>query len=370
MCILSLKVKKKCSLSPGKFTLRRIALLNKKRRLCKIRAQSREGKKRRLNFKMERKITDAVREVKEGPSYSSNIAIQNPHVNVTKIPSVLQIQSLSDHDLVFFDLETTGLQRNCDIVQISAVCNDKCFNKYILPNKTISPGPSQVTELSVMNNELYYKGEIVKTVPIFEALVDFLEYLTDFQKPVLFGHNIASFDAHVLWYALNEFKMVPEFCSRVTGLIDTKSLAKKYVASSEVANFKQETLVRELLNISYEAHNAINDVKNLQKLTTEIFLPRISCSADDISELIFQIDTHKLKASLKPVVDAGAISVQTQTKLAKTGLGLAQLRLAFERNNVSGIKLLLGERVCGHARVSKSPAVVKKISDFVSSYDY
>ena len=65
---------------------------------------------------------------------------------------------------VIVDLETGGLARTCDILQISAVHDSSEFNQYITPTQNISRGESDVTKLTTVNSHLYYDGRAVDTV--------------------------------------------------------------------------------------------------------------------------------------------------------------------------------------------------------------
>ena len=82
---------------------------------------------------------------------------------------------------------------------------------------------------------------------------------------ILVGHNIARFDIPVL---LNSCKTVGiSLDTSVKGCIDTLNIAGRlFTKGKDVSNFKQNTLVTELLNQTYDAHNAVADVEALQQL--------------------------------------------------------------------------------------------------------
>ena len=64
--------------------------------------------------------------------------------------------------LTFFcDLETTGLNKNCEKTQIAAITGEDCFDGYILPTQPINAGATQATGFSVINNVLCYKRKPV-----------------------------------------------------------------------------------------------------------------------------------------------------------------------------------------------------------------
>jgi len=95
---------------------------------------------------------------------------------------------------VFCDIETTSLSKKCDIVQIAAVSNSDKFSEYILPSQTIAPSASAVTGLQMQGHSLYYNGNPVHAVPIREALILFLAWLSERKPCVLIGHNFQQFD--------------------------------------------------------------------------------------------------------------------------------------------------------------------------------
>lgn len=131
---------------------------------------------------------------------------------------------------VHFDLETTGLERTSDIVQLSAVCGTAVMNKYVVPRKRMSLAASRVTGIrfSSNDNQMFCKGQRVETVNVHAALLDFIEFLKGFENPVLVGHNIISFDIPVLLHKLSEFHLLNEFLSTVHLCIDTLKLSRYY----------------------------------------------------------------------------------------------------------------------------------------------
>ena len=88
------------------------------------------------------------------------------------------------------------------------------------------------------------------------------------KHPVLLGHNIASFDVPLLRRSLQLCQL--DLQLPITGFLDTYNIASKVlIKGKDVPNFKQVTLVSVLLNDTYEAHNALGDVKALQSLYTQ-----------------------------------------------------------------------------------------------------
>ena len=166
---------------------------------------------------------------------------------------------------VFFDLETGGFRYlEHDILQISAVCGDKEFNVYIEPTRPIPREASNVNKLTLLNGKLHYEMNPVETVPIKEALQQFIKFLREIPKPELVGHYSKKFDLPFLKHYLKENDMWETFQSLVAGYIDTWIAFRQEFPNR--SSYKQVDLVRGLLGEEYEAHNALEDARTLQKL--------------------------------------------------------------------------------------------------------
>lgn len=178
-------------------------------------------------------------------------------------PQEMDINDLKSHTTVFFDLETTSLMVDCDIVQIGAIDNNGEFNTYVIPNKMIDPGASAVTGLTFEQRMLKYRGKPVHAVSRSEALHKFLEWLQLRSPAVLYAHN-ASFDYRRLFLAIKEENMVDIFKQHILGFVNT--IAQFRVIFPKLPNYKQSTVVEMVLKKSYEAHNALGDVRALKEL--------------------------------------------------------------------------------------------------------
>ena len=163
-------------------------------------------KRRCLVLKSERNSKEASSEIREGDTYASNIGQNKSLPDITEIPCGTSVVLPTDGDIkyVIFDLETGGLARTSDILQISAVCGKDEFNKYICPVQPITKGASEVTKLSVINGVLCFEGNPVETVTVEESLVQFIDYIKTTRNVVLVGHNIKRFDLRLFHYHLNK----------------------------------------------------------------------------------------------------------------------------------------------------------------------
>jgi hypothetical protein len=134
-------------------------------------------KKRKIEKKLSKSKQNAQKEIREGVTYQSSIdLVENNCNDITEIPKptakpeLKRLEANENCSHVFCDLETTGLNKNCDITQIAAVAGEDSFDRYILPTQPISAGATQATGLSVINNVLCYKGKPVHSVSLQIAM--------------------------------------------------------------------------------------------------------------------------------------------------------------------------------------------------------
>ena len=107
--------------------------------------------------------------------------INNP--DISEIPSAIDNVTVTDNTTyVTFDLETEGLSRMSDILQISAVQGKLEFSKYITQMQCITREASNVTKLTAVNGQLFFDGIFVETVTCEEALHQFIAFLQDIEK--------------------------------------------------------------------------------------------------------------------------------------------------------------------------------------------
>ena len=201
--------------------------------------------------------------MKEGATYARELELVQESEDEI-IPSKISLDG--SKSLVMFDIETTGLGRDSEITQIAAVLGDTSFQTYVIPRCNITENAANVTGISFSCNKMYVHGVEVQASSINQALLDLIEYLRSKHRPILVGHNLTNIDIPVLTNKLLEFGLNKEFCTVVCGYVDTLKMSKRAFKKAEVENFRQETLVKKFLNISYGAHNAFDDVCSLQQL--------------------------------------------------------------------------------------------------------
>lgn len=337
------QVNEEALLSPGIVSKLHGIRMDKKKLWNKKQQSSIAFKRRRLLLKKRKHKREYSLHLHEGHTYGSNIE-SAAVLDIESIPGKLDPKK---GKFIMFDIETTGLSRDSDIVQLSAFDGNTEFNIYIRPNQPISKNATAISGItfSFENNTIYYNGREVKSEDIRTGLLKFLAYLQSHDNPILVGHNIMLYDIPVLCQKFHECSMLSEFTRHVYGCADTLKLARKLYKKEEVGNYKQSNLVNILLGKSYVAHNSLEDVKILH----ELFTKKLICHSEDL----FPFLIHILQKSFKPMVEQKAMSVATSRKIAGSGLGVRHIILAHKRDELSGVKTLLGEHGIKGKVVSK-----------------
>ncbi|KAK3084373.1 hypothetical protein FSP39_012413 [Pinctada imbricata] len=238
--------KQNVGLSPDEFTMTTATKIAAKRKAQKSKQASLHGKRGRLMKKIKKGKKETTNEVHEGVTYSTAVELdQADNQFTTEIPQRLTLPTTPTY--VIFDIETTGLGRTSDILQISA----DNLNIYIQPRCSISEQASIVTGILFDwdTKKMFVKGKEVNSKPVQEALLDFVDYVKRIPKPILVGHNACNFDIPVLTNRLREFKLLEELSTHVLGFVDTLKISKRIFKKCDVSNYKQENLVKKVDHI-------------------------------------------------------------------------------------------------------------------------
>ena len=182
-------------------------------------------------------------------------------------PAVYTPVSCSDTKFVYFDMETTSLYKDGDIVQLSAVYDEHTFDLYVLPIKPIQEDAEEVNGLQVKNRQLCYRGEVVDTVSTKQCITQFIQWLKTFVPGniILVQHNCRSFDAPRLLNHVTKTGKRLEFMETVLGFCDTLRLfGARYKAKYE--SFSKKSLVKEILHREMVHHNDANAVRELIRI--------------------------------------------------------------------------------------------------------
>lgn len=150
------------------------------------------------------------------------------------------------NDYIVFDLETTGLDCNCNnIIEIGALKykNNELVDKFsvlINPQEHIS---SRITKITGITDEMVKDCETINTI-----LPKFIQWIEDC---TLIAHN-GSFDLGFIESNIKRLNL-----NMINNkIIDTLYLAREFI--NDVPNHKLETL-KQHFNLQYGSHRALED---------------------------------------------------------------------------------------------------------------
>lgn len=162
------------------------------------------------------------KETLEGVTYSSNCGLDIEKDSMSGMCN--QIKSKKLTKIVYFDLETTGLDDLADIIQIAAKYEKKTFNVFINPDRKISPDAVKLTGFRKVSGTLYHYSVQCDTVPIKKALPGFQEFITlcargKEEKCLLVARN-ATFNKRILLRQITKHELIGK-CQKIAGFADS-----------------------------------------------------------------------------------------------------------------------------------------------------
>ena len=225
-------IKNLLHLSPGQHTK---ALVDSRDRVRKERSEKiklASTKARRQLVKKKREILKTLTENREGTSYQQNCGITlNAYSDDT--PNNLSLETVRSQNnitFVYYDLETSGLYGDADILQIAAKSGEKKFSVYITPTQAIDPRASEETGLTCVGEKLFYRGTLMETIPLHTALYSFYEFLKKIdEKCLLLAYNGQRFDDPRLLRKIKSVGLIDKFANIVHGFCDPELILKKTV---------------------------------------------------------------------------------------------------------------------------------------------
>ena len=267
----------------------------------------------------------------------------------------IPVSEISQENLIFVDTETTGLNHDAQMVQISAKQNKthaRCINFYCLPNTNISKGAARVNRFKVINDKLYYKNEQVNTVSVCDAINNLIKLANseNQSKYILVAHN-APFDAKIIISAAIQNHLIQDLRRHFIGFIDTLAIFKN--CHPNLTSYKQTSLVSYFLNGEYEAHNAQVDVHLLHNLFKKVIHPIVTNDMQVLSNASFTIDysieqylnieqQYKLNiSSFDQLIMKNVINKDVASRLARKGISFDTLKKLLVEEDEKAIKTTL-----------------------------
>lgn len=368
------EILEKISLSPGKHHSRHVSraqkALLKRRQLIK----SVSYKKRRNELKRNRAALLHRKENIEGVTYESNCSLlSEPAIETEKQVTCPDFINDSDENpVVLFDLETSGLDKNCDILQIAAKYGNKQFNVYINPTKQISTNATAANGLINCQGNLMYHGLKVQSVTMRLALSGLLEWLKSIDKKCyLAAHNL-SFDGPRLYRVICKYSLIDEFSDVICGFIDTLEIIRNTTNRRGRGACTISGLSSMLKVNCSRAHNAIYDCDILSQILYKLNITSAMLvkSAHTFKNKIQYWKREEVAgqnlSTLLPL--QSTVGVTIRKKLALVGYTIDILQQIYDLSGQDGLQQQFKETFKAN-RISCGIhlSAIKKISDWFSN---
>ena len=254
-----------------------------------------------------------------------------------------------------------------EICQIAATDGLDEFNVYIVPKGHITSGASAVNKLWKKRGILYQGEERVNAVYLNEGLSRLVAWLQLRMPCLLIAHNARTFDARHLLNAVAACKKMQEFSQKVLGFSDSLTAFRERFP--ERKTYAQTSLAKDLLDATYNAHNALDDARMLQKLVSKFISDdlllkhsfTVSWYRDYLSHSRMTQENMK---SLKPLLKAGKVSEGMAMKIARSGLRMNHMEFAYQNGGVENLCGVLTELHEGKPRVTNNKRILADICSF------
>lgn len=293
----------KVNLSAGKHHATHAFRSNHIAELRRKKINTPEFKKKRMANKKLRSALRHRKEKQEGTTYESNCALLTEPAVQRKnmlenqnnaVHTVFDEESDEAEAIILLDLETSGLSRDCDILQIAAKSNGKSFSSYVSPVGPIAVSASNANGLTAAYGELMFHGEKVTSMPLRIVIFDFLRWLESLNKRCFIVTHNLSHDGPILYKAFITCNLIHEFSLIVSGFTDSLTVHRRVTKRRGRGECSIAGLCN-FFNIScIGAHNAEADVRILSqtlhaaKVTHNIILEN-SKSWDQKNTLFYYI---------------------------------------------------------------------------------
>ena len=262
------------------------------------------------------------------------------------------------------------------ITQIAAVepQSGSRFNCYVTPKVPISSSAQQDTGIVVSDSgSMTVHGESVEAHTIKSALEKLFTWLSKLSCVFLVAHNGRRFDFPVLVSTIMNLDKVSAMNDCIEGFIDSLPVFKKAFPNQDT--YKQEDLARKLLNSSYAAHDAIEDVICLGHL---VWHSNLNCEAlllhsfrpnAVVNQLTFNDEKSKNMDSLNPLIYNGVMKRATAENVAGSGLNFNHLKKIFERDGEDGLQSVFTVKNSeGLPRVTSTKRVLEDVIPKLAQY--
>ena len=385
------------------------------------RKTTKEFKRVRRNSRKKRNLRKNSVETREGVTYQSGIGLQQTDKNylvtnatmtdlkasLTKeefqgftepLPKLKNVTipelPTSPHNYLFLsmDLETTGLERKSEILQISCSPSNvetESFSENVFPERQIiNQAATQVHGISVDfrngRKTLMKRATELAAVSQTRGLTDVCSYLEHYShsaRIVLIAHNGDKFDFPVLINALERNNLLRVFLSINVLLVDSLKIVSKEMKQkdSPLQSCKSKSLsdlYECLIKETFDAHDAAEDAAALSrvlfqsplKVTPEKFIENSSPATAFVEEMKSSQEARARKTTLHQL----PVSEGMKEKLGKAGLDLTTMEAVYRRGGTKALLAVIGlpeafEEIGDKAskpRVTKNVKILSAIVNF------
>ncbi|KAL4240386.1 hypothetical protein ACF0H5_001176 [Mactra antiquata] len=208
-------------------------------------------------------------------------------------------------------------------------------------------------------------------MPLKDVLKSFIKWMEKVGKVVFIGHNFKNFDFPRLLLAFRSVGLEAKLKEVCVGGIDSLPMFKKIRPDME--KYSQEHIFEKLTKEKYCAHNALEDVKSLEKFfnfyspSPDVYLKFSFTTEWGFENLIHQEKTALNAEILDCLVSGQVMSRQMVNKMASSGLRFEHLLSVFHSNGKLGLVELLGERNGDKPRVTSCKKVIDSLYVFLTT---
>ncbi|MBR4092518.1 MAG: PolC-type DNA polymerase III [Oscillospiraceae bacterium] len=214
-------------------------------------------------------------------------------------------------EIIFFDLETTGLDPlNCKIIEFGAVKLKELNNEgtFAMFSDPEMPLPENITKITGIND-----SDVIGQPKEEEALRKFIEFCGE--NPVLVAHN-APFDTAFIRNACEKYNIEFNFCT-----IDTIPMTRMLLPG--MRKYTLDHVADSLSLGKFNHHRALDDAEMLAR----IFCKLISMlkdkkgaeTVDDINKLVEDVDPRQLEMYHQIILVKDSVGLKNLYKLVSYG---------------------------------------------------
>lgn len=362
-------VKQDLNLPIASHLIKNCEKLDKENNRMAEKAQTKEQKARRMELAINRESLRKRMERTEGVSYMSNIGFEIDRLDKVCTKETKELLEEKNCVVVVFDEETSGRRRSADILQLAAVANDDVlFSVYIKPTQDIEESATAVNRLTRRDEELYFNGNKLLTISMFDALIGFLEYLNKFKKKCLLVAHNASLDKFFLLREIFKYSLSDDFDKVIWGFCDTLKLFKQQFPdrkgtgmctltklaedflkeNSAITNFHDATydvlvlkqLIEKKLNFNLLANNSISMSKSVRDFAQQV---QIKSKINDLATFKSILSSYMIK------------------KIASVNITYKQLQDMYEQTGEESLKYFLSKETNEKPFVTKDKKILNAI---------